>query len=465
MNATTSLRLRLTGIILIPLLLIALVVGLWQWRDLRGQAAELFDRSLLSTALAIAADVARSGGDALSIETRDLLSDTSGGPVYYHAYAPDGVYVTGYATPPVRPPGLEHAGNPYVFYDSTYYDRPVRVLRLQNVASLDGISGTFTYTVWQELSVRDALLSELSIRTFIVMAVLIGTVALVVWFGVSFGLLPLTDLEDAISARSSDDLSPIRRPVPPEITGLVERLNLLFGQVEATMAAQNSFISNAAHQLRNPIAGVLAMAEAVRSAPDGDAARSRTADLLKSARHVKDLANKLLTLERASIAGELIDTVDLPPLLLQLAEAHRAAAKARGVSLTLDLPGEDISVRADPVMLEEAIANLLDNALKHGGPDLTRVDLRLRKAGDLALIAVADDGIGVPPEDVETVLSRFGQASPGEGSGLGLSIAGAVAESGGGSLELTPDGVEGLSVTLRLPLCDTASGEDQRPAA
>lgn len=100
MKAATSLRVRLTVIMLGPLLVIALVVGLWQVHDARKQAADIFDRSLLTVALAITADVARSNGNALSLETRDLLSDTSGGQVFYHVYAPNGYYVTGYATPP-----------------------------------------------------------------------------------------------------------------------------------------------------------------------------------------------------------------------------------------------------------------------------------------------------------------------------------------------------------------------------
>lgn len=98
-----SLRLRLTLIILLPLLLIGIIVGLWQVDRTKATAQDLFDRSLLITALAIVGDVTRSGGDALSLETRDLLGDTSGGAVFYHVYAPDGVFVTGYALPPGAP--------------------------------------------------------------------------------------------------------------------------------------------------------------------------------------------------------------------------------------------------------------------------------------------------------------------------------------------------------------------------
>ena len=452
MRAATSLRLRLTVIILLPLMVIALAVGFWQVRDARTQAADIFDRSLLTVALAVTADVARSNGNALSMETRDLLEDTSGGPVFYHVHAPNGYYVTGFATPPVRQSPDALTDDPYSYYNSTYYGEEVRALRLRDVTTVDGITGTFIITVWQRVEVRDALMHDLARRAFTVMAVLIGTVALVVWFGVLRGLRPLTDLEDAISQRSSDDLSPIRRPVPPEIRGLVRRLNLLFGQVEASMARQAVFISNAAHQLRNPIAGVLAMAEAVKSAPGERAARARADELLASARHLKDLANKLLTLERASHAGDRHERLDPGEALEDAVDRHRAAARAQGVALSITLPEEELAVSADPVMLREALGNLIDNALKHGGPGLQRIAVALEVGDGMALMRVADDGRGVAAEDMSTVLERFGQAGPSEGSGLGLSIAEAVALSHGGDIRLERSEAGGLSVTIRLPL-------------
>ncbi|NKX44522.1 sensor histidine kinase [Roseicyclus persicicus] len=459
MRAATSLRLRLTAIILVPLLSIALAVGFWQVHDAREKAADIFDRSLLTVALAVTGDVARSNGNALSLETRDLLGDTSGGPVFYHVYAPNGYYVTGYATPPVRHAAEPWPDEPYTYYNSTYHGDAVRALRLRDVTTVDGITGLFTITVWQHVEVRDAVVRDLARRAFIVMAILIGTVAFVVWFGVRIGLRPLTDLEDAISRRSGGDLSPIRRPVPPEIRGLVLRLNTLFGQVEASMARQASFISNAAHQLRNPIAGVLAMAEAVRSAPSDQAARDRAGELLVSARHVKDLANKLLTLERATTATGHDERLEVGELLEDVTDRFRATARAQGVALSLALPEDEVLAEADPVMLREAVANLVDNALRHGGPDLGRVAVGLSAGDGLAQVTVADDGRGVAAEDVETVLSRFGQAGPSEGSGLGLSIAEAVAERHGGAIALAPSEGGGLLVTLTIP----AAVEDGAP--
>ena len=454
----TSLRVRLTAIILVPLLLIALALGIWQLDYTRQKAEGLFDRSLLSTGLAIAADVARSGGDALSLETRDLLNDTSGGQVYYHAFAPSGVYVTGYATPPARPPEAVAAiGDAfYGFYDSTYFGSPVRALRLRQVNTVSGISGTYTYTVWQERAVLDALARDLAWQVMVVMGVLIGTVALVVWFGVNLGLRPLLDLEDAISRRNSDDLSPIRRRVPPEARGLVLRLNVLFGQVEATIQAQVSFVSNAAHQLRNPIAGVLAMAEAVRRAPTPEDTRARAGELLSSARQVRDLANKLLTLERASAAGQARERVALGALLVEIARDQQGRAVAQAVDLVLDLGKAQAVVMADRLMLREAVLNLIDNALRHGGPNLRQIRIGLTVKDGHAQLTVRDDGRGLSPDEVPLALARFGQVGTAEGSGLGLSITAAVVATHGGQLEIDPSAAShaGLQVTIRLPLAD-----------
>ncbi|MEO0912510.1 MAG: sensor histidine kinase N-terminal domain-containing protein, partial [Pseudomonadota bacterium] len=259
-----SLRARLIAIILTPLMLLGLGAALWQFNAATERAEEIFDRGLLSTALAISRDVAASDGDALSPKTRALINDTSGGEVFYHVYAPDGVFVIGYATPPVSSAPAE--GDAPVYYNGRYLGRDVRVLRFRDAATVGGLSGVFTVTVWQDIRVRTAFVRDSVTRSFSVIAGLLAAVAIVVWFGVGRGLRPLLDLEDAIARRTPDDLEPIRRAVPIEARGIVSTLNGLLGQVSKTLDFKTEFISNAAHQLRNPIAGVLALAEAVQSA-------------------------------------------------------------------------------------------------------------------------------------------------------------------------------------------------------
>lgn len=446
-----SLRARLTMIILGPLLVIAGLIGAWAVSDAQNRAAARFDRSLLSAVLAISRDVALSGGDALSPQTNALLRDTSGGRVFYHVYAPDGVFVTGYATPPVPPGEARAAGGPQRYYDATYLNRPVRVLRFQDAMQIEGVSGDFTFTVWQGTDLRRAIVRDLSTRTFIIMASLTLALALIVWFGVRFGLSPLTDLEGAIARRSSEDLTPIRRRVPQEVRGIVATLNSLLSHVQATMQAKDDFISNAAHQLRNPIAGVLAMSEAVGSARTLEDMKERSSLLVGAARKASDLANKLLAFERAKAAPQQADMAhhDLVKVIREVVETQQPASAARGVRLTFSSAIDAVSIRCDPLMLAEATGNLIDNARVHGGATLSAIDVTIAQRKGRMEVSVSDDGRGLAHEDIDKALERFGQVEASGGSGLGLAIAGAVARSHGGTLQVEP-APTGLVVRLSL---------------
>ncbi|MGJ8558167.1 MAG: sensor histidine kinase N-terminal domain-containing protein, partial [Sulfitobacter geojensis] len=253
-----SLRARLTLIILPPLLVISLIAAAWQFDTTTDRAENIFDRGLLSAALAISRDVALSDGDAISPSTQRLLNDTSGGPIFYHVYAPDGVFVTGYSTPPVLPSALRDEPTDPQYYNSTYQSENVRVLRYRDSTVVSGVAGVFSITVWQSAQVRSSFVRDVLSRSFAVITLLVLCVAVVVWFGVGLGLRPLLDLERAIAKRSPTELKPIRRAVPAEAQGLVNTLNALLDRISRRISSKDEFISNAAHQLRNPVAGVLA---------------------------------------------------------------------------------------------------------------------------------------------------------------------------------------------------------------
>lgn len=444
-----SLRLRLVVIILVPLLAISALVSTLAVYDAQRRASERFDRSLLSAVLAISRDVALSGGDALSPETNAILQDTSGGRVYYHVYAPDGVFVTGYATPPVPPwPQTEIQS----YYDSSYQGEEVRVLRFTDAMQIEGLSGEFTFSVWQKATLRTAIVRDLSWRTSQVIATLVLAVALVVWFGVRIGLRPLLELENAIALRSADDLTAIKRQVPIEARDIVSTLNRLFGQVSSTMAAKDEFISNAAHQLRNPIAGVVAMSEAVSSAKNLDDMRERSGELVIASRRAGDLANKLLALERASAQGASsnFSKQDLSALVAEACDRQAAACAALGVALRTELPSQPLWAEVDATMLSETLTNLIENALHHGGLQLKAIDVRLHLSKNDIRLEVRDDGIGIAVDKVDQARGRFGQLHPSDGSGLGLAIADAVAQHHGGRLAIRGGG-GGLCVAMLLP--------------
>ena len=451
MSKSLSLRARLTAIILIPLTGVSIVVGAWAYLDAQRNAAERFDRSLMSTALAISRDIAVTGGDALSRETRDLLRDTSGGSVFYHVYAPDGVFVTGYATPPVPP--RPNSGSLGQYYDAVYLSEEVRALRLTQLASVDGVSGLFTFTVWQSTGVRDGFVRTRTIPVFGIITTLIGALVIIVWFGIRHGLAPLLSLESAIARRSVDDLSPIKRSIPQEVSGIVARFNNLLNELSQSMRDKDAFISDASHQLRNPIAGVIALTDAVANTKDHATAKERIADLRDAVKDIGHLTDSLLTLERLKAGSskrteERFDAIDL---LQGVAAKMRGAVAGISVTFEAELPHGACILRGDPVMVEQAVLNVLNNALLHGGSDLTL--LRMFAACDRVTlrIGVQDNGKGIAPEDFERALGRFSQVGPSTGSGLGLPIAAAVMRDHGG--EITLQNVDGMfCVEMVLPL-------------
>lgn len=448
-----SLRARLILIILPPLMIISLFAAAWQFRTTTDRAESIFDRGLFSAALAISRDVALSDGDAISPATRRLLNDTSGGAIFYHVFAPDGVFVTGYSTPPVLPNAATDTTIDPQYYNSTYQGENVRVLRYRDSTVVSGVAGVFSITVWQNADVRSSFVRDVLSRSFAVISLLVLSVAIVVWFGVGLGLRPLLELERAIAKRTPSELEPIRRAVPAEAQGLVNTLNALLNRISRRISSKDEFISNAAHQLRNPVAGVLALAEAVENAPNPAAAKKRSAELLLAAKEASDLTNKLLSFERASGTDILRSglPVELGAFVLHVSTAFTQQHPDCGVELGHHLPKEKVMVTGDTTMLQEAVLNLLNNSFIHGGADLTEIKIDLSQDGSNAFLVIRDNGTGIPASKHIQALSRFSQAGGGSGSGLGLPIASRVMENHDGHLELL-EVTSGASIKLTIPL-------------
>ncbi len=448
-----SLRLRLFILILTPLVLLAILLGYWRYTVAQQTAQELFDDSLLSAGLAISRDVAVSDGDALSPTTRSMIRDASGGEIFYHVTGPGGIYVTGYAYPPASANPTERKVYQPQFFEAVYWDEPVRVLKMTERVTLDNLVGDATVTAWQRISDRNAFANELSIRAAILMGILLATLAFVVWFGVARGLRPLLDLQDAIDLRSPDDLSEIKRAVPVEVHGIVRTLNRLFGQVEHSINAHQVFISEAAHQLRNPAAAVQSMAEALRDAKTDADRDKRVVELVAAAKNSATVAEQLLSLERLRqpTHHDQMDKIDFRLVVEEASAEMGVHILAKGIDFEVTMPDTSVMVSGDRVFLTEAIKNLLDNAVKHGGAGLSRISVVLCCDAGYVKLTVADDGTGLSPDQSEAAFSRFSQLEFSEGSGLGLSIVSAVAKRHGGTVEINKVD-KGASVTLELPI-------------
>ena len=264
--------------------------------------------------------------------------------------------------------------------------------------AVDGVVGPFTFSVWQNTDLRDGFVRSRTRPVFLIIASMIGALAVIVWFGVRLGLYPLIDLENAIAQRSASDLSPIRRPIPVEVSDIVGRLNSLLAELKRTLEAKDVFISDAAHQLRNPIAGVLALAESVKAAKTPEVLQLRSDDLIEAAQETALLANDLLTLERAHAVPreDALTRFDATALIEDVANKFGKTAEGAGVSFQCDIPNPVVTLFGDPVLFEQALLNMLTNALTHGGPTLSEITLSARVRAKTLIIIVGDNGKGIP---------------------------------------------------------------------
>ena len=444
-----SLRLRLFLLILPPLLVVSVLLGWWRFEVAQRTSEDLFDRSLLSAALAISRDVAISEGDALSPSTRRVISDAGGGEVFYHVTGPGGVYVTGYAYPP-RPETPVVRELPF-YYFATYRGEDMRVMRMIENRVIGNLTGDTVVTVWQRVSDRRAFARELALPAAALIAGLMATLALVVWFGVQIGLRPLNDLEAAIRRRSPDDLGPIRRAVPHEVSGIVSTLNRLLRQVQDSFEAHQAFISDAAHQLRNPAAAILTLAETLPQMQDTAERAKCEEQLIEAARKSARLAEQLLSLERLRYdESTAMAPFDLNTVVEDVCRAFAAKALSRDLGFALAPHPDPLVVLGNPVLIGEALINILENALKHGGAEMTAFNVRTYADGRDVLIEVADDGVGIPPDKVSTAFRRFSQLQYGEGTGLGLAIVEQVMVRHAGRVDIVPT-ERGTRFRLRFP--------------
>lgn len=438
-----SLRGRLFLLLMLPLIVVAAAASFARYQAANHLSRELYDNTLMVVALTISRDVVISEGDLLTETLLDELTAALGDPVYYRITGPGGSFVTGYSDPPDLPDGALVGADP-MFFDSMSLGSPVRAVVLREFISEPQFGGWVTVEVWQTISQRSALSRKLVTQSIILLGSVILTAALILWFGIQLGLKPLLDLREAIGQRSADDLRPIRRWVPPELRPLVRTTNSLFERLAQAFALRDGFISDAAHQMRNPVAAIQSQAEAAMSAPTEADLRARVGDLAESARATSRLTSQLLSLERVRGRSlkEFVQSVDLVTLIRDRVRAFAEAQLRRNVDVAFSVTGTPRSVECDPVLVDEMVINLLDNAAKYALRPGGRLEVSVAFTPHSVTLRFADDGPGIPPEMRERIFDRFFRLDDDQsrGCGLGLAIVNDVAVAHGGKCECSSDG-------------------------
>lgn len=322
-----------------------------------------------------------------------------------------------------------------------------------------------------EQAVNSRALEQLRTYTFAALAVLFAASLVVGWFVSGRVLRPIgriasvardiqaTDLSRRISLDGPDD----------ELKRLADTFDQMLGRIDDAFESQRRFIQEASHELRNPLAVIRTNVDVALGDPDSSPEDLRRAAevVAGSAARMSTLVDDLVVYARHGTRPERHEPVDLRRLAGELAGEFSAPAEARRLRV-VDAAGAGppLPVLGDGPALRRAVANLLANAVRLA-PEGSAVTVATGAEEGSAWISVTDEGPGIAPSDQPLVFQRFWQRRPEtepgsaeaagparpdpERSGLGLTIVRQIAESHGGSVELTSAPGEGSTFVIRLP--------------
>lgn len=447
-----SIRTTLLVALLVPLSVVAAFVSLETFYAARKTSHDLGDKTLLAASLTILERVIATNGNLLAEETLHMLTEKLGDRFFYHVRGPAGAFVTGYSGYPRPPSDAVIIENQPLFYDGQHLDEPVRVVVIQRDFSDRELNGVTTITAWQRTTQRQALTLNLFTQSLTRLVVLVLAAGVIVWFAVRYGLRPLTSLQSAIDRRTPYDLTPIKRTMPMELSGIVTSMNELFARVARSKNNRERFIGDAAHQLRNPIAAIKLQAETALESNDPETTRSGLTQILNVSNTSGRMINKMLSGASAyALDRDQEGMFDLSETLQDVVRDAAPSAFERDQEIALEGTDEATSFHGSKTLVREAISNLVDNAIRYA-PPASLVEVALRVTDRTYEITVGDLG---PPisEDRFLELSQpfvTGREDP-TSSGLGLSIAKDIAKSHGGHVATRPR-KKGKEIAIILPI-------------
>lgn len=479
MPGARSLHRQLFVWLLLPQIVLWIAAASFTYGLAARYANEAIDASLSQASRALARQV-KPMSSGLFIDfprsAQDILESDPSDRVLYTVSTPPGQFILGNRNLP-PPPAIAQPvlGEPY-FYDGTllpggHGDEPgpadrVRVVALYLQYGDEGApTGTMLVQVARSRANREELARRILMDTALPLSGLIVLMTMIVWGGIRAGLKPLSLLQRQVEGRAANDLAPIRLDAaPPEVRALAGAMNALLQEVHHNVVAQRRFISDAAHQLRTPLAGLKSQTElALREASD-PALIERLRRVHESATRSAHLVNQLLSLARAEPESAMLQ--DRVPIDLQrLAHEVTAELVPRALAARIDLGCEDpdgddrggdaepapICVRGIGLLLREALVNLIDNAIRYAGTGTT-VTVRVHRHGDRVLLEVEDNGPGIPAAEQAQVFERFARAThDGTGCGLGLAIVREIVERHAGRVWIETAQPHGTLVKVSLP--------------
>ncbi len=451
-----SLQLRLILQLLGVAALLAVVLYLTV-RTVANQAAEATQDGVLGAATLAIAERLQGGEERVGIdlpyEAFSILGSISADRVFYRIDAANKT-LTGYADLPL--PDETGPSMAPVFYTRRFRDAEVRLAAVTRTVLVNRQPVPVLVLVAQTRQGQDAIAQSVAQRAAALGLGFFALAALLSFLAAKSTLRPISRLAEAVGRRGPQDLRFVDHPTPSELRPLITALNGFIVRLRAGLSRTETFIAEAAHHIRTPLAVVRARAEIAMRQSESEDTRDALRSVIRAVEESSRSAGQLLA--HATVvyrSDRLIDQrVDLARLLRDLVEAFRPTADLRDIELVLSLPDGPVTITGDRPLLETALRNMLDNAIKYSA-DETAVELSIERYGPEAVILIADRGRGLSGEVQAQLSRRFvrgGNATDVVGSGLGLTIVEEVAAAHGGRFTLIERDGGGTCAQLSLPL-------------
>ncbi len=245
-----------------------------------------------------------------------------------------------------------------------------------------------------------------------------------------------------------------------ELTILGEEFNDLTERLQRSEDKRRQFVSDASHELKTPLASIKLLTDSILQYDmDAETTREFVTDIGNEADRLNRMTLKLLALTKGeqAITDEDAEIIDMAPTVRRAAKMLSTIALENNIQIEMDLE-EDSSVLVHEDDLYQIAFNLIENGIKYNIPG-GRLAIRLHRREELAILQVADTGVGIPPESIDKIFQRFyrvdkARARQSGGSGLGLSIVRSMVERNGGEISLESTLGEGTTFTVTFPRFD-----------
>jgi two-component system sensor histidine kinase TctE len=438
----TSISYQLLKGLLIPLSTMLLLTTVVAYNMAASFANGANDRELLNAAHAVAARLTEDKNGLvaeLPKPVQAVFRHNDRDKFFYQVLDVGGTRLAGDAVLPM--PITDTDTDIPRFRNSVVNGMEVRMARVRS--SLHGKSDRVVVVqVARTLNARKELLRQIFLSIVIPQLVLGLLSVVAVWLSVRRGLRPLLILSQDISKRSQHDLQPIDdSTAPSEIVPIIVALNSLLSRLDSHMAAQQRFISNAAHQLRTPVAGLKAYIEYGRRVNNGKM-KDVLSQLDEGTDRISEMVTRLLVLARAGEVRQK-QPVDLNQLASKITSMLVPEATNRRIDLTFESACDRAIIQADETDMQDLISNVVVNAIRYTQPEGS-ISVRLKESP--LRLEIEDNGPGIPPDERERVFERFYRVlgTNVAGSGLGLAIVREIAERHNARAELLdPPGGKG----------------------